>query len=112
MRRIQLQRKSLVLHGEIKTPPLSEKARLEAGGLIRHLQKGFALELPHSRPMPDIGERVHELRITDKNQTWRIIYRIDAEEIVVAEIFSKKTPTTPLQVIKTCRKRFREYDGD
>ncbi len=110
---MRLQRKGLVvLHGEIKTPPLSKKARLEAGGLIRHLQKGFSLELPHSRPMPDISERVHELRIVDESQIWRIIYRIDAEEIVVAEIFSKKTPATPPQVIKTCRKRFREYDGE
>jgi phage-related protein len=31
--------------------------------------------MPHSRPMPDIGERCHELRIVDVDATWRIIYR-------------------------------------
>lgn len=45
----------VVLHGEIKTPPLSAAARQEAGFLIRKLQKGDLLSMPHSRPMPSIG---------------------------------------------------------
>jgi len=28
------------LHGEVKTPPFSKKARLEAGFLLRRLQRG------------------------------------------------------------------------
>jgi hypothetical protein len=40
------------LHGEIKTPPLSSAARIEAGYLLRKLQMGDLLSLPHSRPMP------------------------------------------------------------
>ena len=54
------------LHGVVKTPPFSTKARLEAGFLLRKLQLGEALELPHSRPMPNIGKNCHELRISDK----------------------------------------------
>ena len=53
------------LHGEIKTPPLSVSARIEAGVLLRRLQRGEGLSLPESRPMPTIGPRCHELRIGD-----------------------------------------------
>jgi hypothetical protein len=52
----------VVLSGEIKTPPLSKQARIEAGVLIRRLQNGELLTMPHSRPMPVIGPRCHELR--------------------------------------------------
>jgi hypothetical protein len=55
------------LHGEVKTPPFSTAARLEAGFLLRRLQRGDKLSLPHSRPMPTIGVRVHELRIVDED---------------------------------------------
>ena len=43
------------LGGEIKTPPFGPKARLEAGFLLRRLQRGESLNLPQSRPMPGIG---------------------------------------------------------
>src|SRR2546425_9655195 len=81
----------VILRGEIKTPPMSESARREAGFLLRRLQQGELLALPHSRPMPSIGPRCHELRINDENRTWRIIYRIDDDAIVVVETFEKKT---------------------
>ncbi len=97
------------LSGEIKTPPFSKEARLEAGFLLRQLQNGEALAMPHSRPMPSIGKRCHELRIPDKNDTWRIIYFVDADAIVILEVFSKKTQTTPKHVIDSCKKRLRDF---
>ena len=45
------------LHGEIKTPPFSTAARVEAGVLLRRLQQGERLSLPMSRPMPNLGAR-------------------------------------------------------
>ncbi len=83
----------VLLHGEIKTPPFSIRARLEAGFLLRKLQKGALLSLPESRPMPVISSRCHELIIHDAScsSTWRIIYRIDFDAILIAEIFAKKT---------------------
>ncbi len=63
------------LRGEVKTPPFSLAARLEAGVLLRRLQRGEKLALPHSRPMPGIGARCHELRITDAGTIWRIVCR-------------------------------------
>ncbi len=99
------------LHGEIKTPPFSTAARIETGILLRKLQRGEKLELPHSRPMPSIGPRCHELRINDENVIWRIIYRIDPDAIIIVEVFKKKTNKTPKQVIGVCKRRLRDYDS-
>ena len=99
------------LHGEVRTPPFSTGVRLEAGFLLRRLQKGESLSLPHSRPMATIGTRCHELRINDENANWRIIYRIDDEAIVIAEDFAKTTRTTPRPVINVCRQRLAAYDA-
>jgi phage-related protein len=82
------------LHGEIKTPPFSSEARIEAGTLLGRLQHGENIGLPHSRPMPNVGRRCHELRVKDKKADWRIIYRIDSDAILVLDVFSKKTRTT------------------
>ena len=98
------------LHGEIRTPPFSQTARLEAGYLLRQLQKRETLGMPQSRPMPVVGPRCHELRIRDVEADWRIVYRIDPDAIVILEVFSKKTRVTPSSVIETCIRRLREYD--
>ena len=98
------------LYGEVKTPPFSGGARLEAGLLLRRLQRGERLAMPHSRPMPSIGPNCHELRVNDGDVTWRIIYRIDRDAIVIAEVFRKKTASTPERIVETCRRRLREYD--
>lgn len=84
---------------------------MEAGFLLRQLQAGIKLSLPQSRPMPEIAKQCHELRILDENKTWRIVYRIDPDAIVIAEIFAKKSKTTPLRVKDACRKRLKEYDN-
>lgn len=98
------------LHGEIKTPPLSSSARIEAGYLLRLLQMGVKLSLPQSRPMPSIGARCHELRLNDENKIWRIIYRIDQDAIIILEVFEKKTQQTPKEVIDNCKRRIRLYE--
>ncbi|HEY4759397.1 MAG TPA: type II toxin-antitoxin system RelE/ParE family toxin [Thermoguttaceae bacterium] len=99
------------LHGEIKTPPFSKAARLEAGYLLRALQRGDSLSMPHSRPMPGIAPRCHELRIVDEKVNWRIIYRIDSDAIVILDVFEKKSKTTPRDVIDVCRKRLTRYES-
>ena len=98
------------LHGEVRTPPFTKAARIEAGYLLRELQRGTVLSLPHSRPMSQIGTRCHELRIVDEGVTWRIIYRTDADAIVIADVFAKKTPRTPKVVLAAARRRLLEYD--
>jgi phage-related protein len=100
------------LHGEVKTPPFSKEARLEVGYLLRLLQRGDSIVMPHSRPMPTIGAWCHELRIQDAQEIWRIVYRIDVDAIVLVEVFSKKTGKTPKRTIDLCRKRLKDYDSE
>ena len=80
--------------------------------LLRRLRRGESLGLPHSRPMPSFGRRCHELRVTDEDATWRIVCRIDADAIVIAEVFAKKkTQARPKAVIAACQRRLRTHDS-
>jgi phage-related protein len=97
------------LHGEVKTPPFSRIARIEAGFLLRRLQNGESIQMPASRPMPTIGSRCHELRVEDGELTWRLVYYVDADAIVILEVFQKKSRTTPKHVIEVSRRRLRAY---
>ena len=97
------------LKAEIKTPPFSPAGRLEAGLLLRRLQRGEVLGLPQSKPMPVIGTRCHELRIPDREHSWRIVYYVADDAIVILEVFSKKTQSTPLQEINLCKKRLAAF---
>src|SRR5215831_12096032 len=96
-------------HAEVKTPPFSVEARVEAGVLLRRLQRGERLSMPQSRPMPVIGPGCHELRVIDREATWRIIYFVDLDAIVILDVFSKKTRRTPSSVIASSRRRLTEY---
>ena len=97
------------LHGEVRTPPFTREARIEAGVLLRRLQRGESLGLPHSRPMPMIGAHVHELRIPDATKTWRIFYLVTPAAIVILEVTEKKARKTPKPIIAICRKRLKQF---
>lgn len=97
------------LRGEVRTPPFGTDARLKVGFLLRRLQQGHNLEMPDSRPMPSIGKSCHELRINDSDKTWRLVYFIDTDAIVILEVFAKKTQQTPKEVIDQCQKRLARY---
>lgn len=99
------------LHGELKTPPLSQEARIEAGLLLRRLQRGDVLSMPESRPMPSIGSRCHELRITDTalKKEWRVLYCVGHSAIGILEVFQKTTSKTPIDVIQRCKKRLSAF---
>lgn len=97
------------LHGAIKTPPFSPTGRIDAGALLRQLQIGERIGMPHSRPLPAIGSGCHELRVWDSGHSWRIVYFLDEDAIVILEIFAKTTRATPMHIIETCRKRLAAY---
>ena len=102
----------VILSGEIKTPPIARDARRDIGFLIRKLQQGVKLQMPQSRPMPTIGSRCHELRVGDRGQTWRVIYRTDPGAILVVALFSKKTEKTPKKVVQQVKRLLAEYDAN
>ena len=94
------------LHGEIKTPPFSRQTRLEAGALLRRLQRGERIGMPHARSLPAVGPRCRELRLRVDGE-----FRADADAIVILDVFHKKTQRTPRRVIESCRRRLRAYDA-
>jgi phage-related protein len=90
------------LHGEVKTPPFSPTARLEAGYLLRQLQMSNPLGC---RGRGQCRSSVcHELRIQDAGITWRLIYRTDPDAVVILDVFAKKTRAR-------CRRRLRDYEN-
>ena len=99
------------LHGELKTPPMSREARIEAGVLLRRVQTGETLSMPESRSLPVLDPRCHELRIRDieKKAEWRVIYYIGDLAIAVLDIFQKKTRSTPADVLANCRRRLAAF---
>jgi phage-related protein len=60
--------------------------------------------------MPTLGARCGELRIVDRTVTWRVLYRVDRDAVVIGAVFAKKTAATPATVLAACRTRFRAYD--
>ena len=54
--------------------------------------------------MPAIVRRFPGLRIPEEDATWRIVYRVDADAIVVAKVFAKKTQATPKAVVYACQR--------
>jgi phage-related protein len=59
--------------------------------------------------MPSIGGRCHELRIHDQDVTWRIVYYMDDDAVVILKVFKKKTQATPTRVTEVCKARLRAY---
>lgn len=100
------------LHGEVKTPPLSVEARREFGYLLRLVQEGETLSMPHARPMPDIGAGCHELRVKDAAGEWRLIFVRLSEAIIILDVFKKTTQATPRRIMEQCRRRLEQYRRD
>lgn len=100
--------------GELKTPPMSTDARVEGGILLRRVQRGEAIAMPESRPMPSIGARCHELRIDDtvRKREWRIIYYVGRKAVAVLDVFAKTTRKTPDDVIDNCKRRLAAFKAE
>jgi len=62
--------------------------------------------------MPVIGARCHELRVVDQEVTWRILYYVADDAVVILEVFSKKTRTTPKRVLDAAKRRLKRYLRD
>lgn len=68
--------------------------------------------MPQSRRMPSIGAGCHELRVTDADTEWRLVYYIAPDAIVVLDVFRKTTRATPRNVIDNCKARLAKYKED
>lgn len=98
------------LHGEVKSPPFTREGRQEAGMLLRLLQEGEILGMPHAELLPIVGPRCGAVRVRDVGHNWRIMYRLDADAVIVLDVYEKKTRKIPQEVVERCRQRLRDYD--
>jgi phage-related protein len=79
--------------------------------LLRLLQEGERLGMPQSEALPDVGPRCGALRVRDAEHSWRIMYRIDADVVLVLDVYSKKTRKIPDEVIERCQRRLKQFDA-
>ena len=93
----------------LSTPPMPAQARVDAGYLLRLVQRGHSLGPPIAVPMTDIGPSCHELRLTAENGEWRVFYHVADDVVLVLGVFHKKAQRTPQRWIETCRKRLRLF---
>jgi len=49
--------------------------------------------------------------VQDQDKSWRIVYRIDGDAIVILEVCRKTTQQTPLRVIEDCKRRLKNYEA-
>jgi hypothetical protein len=98
------------LRGEVKSSPFGKAARIEVPLAQGASARRIVVAAAFSRPMKVVAPCCHELGVIDEGVTWRIAGRVDPDAIVIAEVFAKKTATTPASVIEACRRRLREYD--
>ena len=78
--------------------------------LLRLLQEGVLLSMPQAEPLAIVGPRCGALRARDGDHNWRIMYRIDADAVVILEVYAKKARKIPGNVVTRCRKRLKDYD--
>jgi len=79
--------------------------------LLRLLQEGERLNMPHAEPLPKAGPRFGALRVRDAENNWRIVYRLDSDAVLVLEVYAKKTRRIPDEVIERCQERIKQYDA-
>ena len=86
-----------------------EEIRGDLADALARLDVGQSLAMPLSRPMPIIGNGVHELRLKDRSGAYRVFYVLLGTGIVyVLHALQKKTQTTPKSTLDLARKRLKE----
>jgi phage-related protein len=86
-----------------------EEIRGDLADALARLDAGQTLAMPLSRPMPIIGNGVHELRLKDRSGAYRVFYVLPGAGIVyVLHALQKKTKATPKNHLDLARKRLKE----
>ncbi len=83
--------------------------REDLADAVARLEQGQSLSMPLSRPMPNIGRGIHELRLRDRAGVYRIIYAVATKAgVVLLHAFKKTTERTPQRNIEIARTRLKE----
>jgi phage-related protein len=76
-----------------------EEIRGDLADAIARLEEGHRLSMPLSKPMPSIGNGVHELRFKDRSGIYRVIYVFaKGGNIWLLHAFMKKAQQTPKKI--------------
>lgn len=51
-----------------------------------------------------------ELRISDAEVTWHVMYRLDGDAVIIVAVFAKRTQATHRAILETCTTRRELYD--
>ncbi len=85
---------------------LDSSARIRVATMFRLLASGESVGMPFSRPMPNVANGVHELRIKDERGQYRIFYYTKMNDaLIVFHFFRKKTQATPKKELDVALKR-------
>lgn len=96
-----------VCRKEIEAFP--EEIRGDLADALARLDAGLTLSMPLSRPMPGIGQGVHELRLRARSGAYRILYALVQRGAVhVLHAFKKTTQETSARNLELTRKRLKE----
>jgi phage-related protein len=88
---------------------LPAEIRADLADALARLDAGLSLSMPLSRPMPTIGQGVHELRLRDRSGAYRVVYALVRRGVVhVLHAFKKTTQTTSSSDIDVARERLKE----
>ena len=91
---------------------LPEEIRGDLADALARLDAGLVLSMPLSRPMPGIGQGVHELRLKDRSGAYRVVYAfIQRDTVRVLHAFKKTTRGTSARNLELARKRLREVQS-
>ena len=85
-----------------------QEVREDFVDVVAKLRRGISLTMPLSKPMPQIGRGVYELRLKDRSRVYRIFYFVKKKEaIYVLHSFQKKTRRTPSKNISLAKRRIK-----
>ena len=86
-----------------------DEVRRVIGQTILDLQHGALIGMPLSRPMPSVASGVAELRIRERDGSYRVFYYAkSAAGVLILHAFTKKTQQTPGSEIAMARRRLKE----
>ena len=86
-----------------------EDIRGDLADALARLDAGLVLSMPLSRPMPNIGHGVHELRLKARAGVYRVEYAVVQRGTVhVLHAFKKTTQGTSARNLELALKRLKE----
>lgn len=91
-------------------PVLSFGARIELGCFLVRLQAGWIINLSRCRPLREIGKWVFAHRTWNGDACWLLIFRIDEDMIVIADLLPETGDESSASSFCDVRRCLCDYD--